>query len=101
MNEDAGLVARLRDASWFNRPNVRRIKMYHVCTMDSPSNVSEVATALCTTAPMSKFTARPLGEIPRWLRCQRPACRQRWPEGCGSTQPDMMSGQKEAAGPES
>lgn len=65
------LVAMLRDASWFDRPDTWSPKQYHV---DAGN-----AIGACTGNPLAEFTAVPAVEVRANMRCQRPGCRVRWP----------------------
>lgn len=66
------VIAMLRDASWFNRPNVRTVKKYHVANGDM---------AACNTVrmPLAEFTALDASEVPEGLRCRRRGCTPNWP----------------------
>lgn len=66
------LVAASRDASWYNRPDVRRTKILHV------TEAEPQMAALCSGAPLDENSAWSLADVPPGLRCRRMACAQYW-----------------------
>lgn len=64
------LMAALRDASWFSRPNVRTPKRWHV--LNAAGNPSCGLVTLLDV-PM------PAADVPDECRCQRAGCKDRWP----------------------
>ena len=74
MSEQRGGSVRmaLRDASWYNRPNTRSPKVYHVLADDLPF------FAVCSGAPLVEETECSVAAVPPGLRCRRRACRSRW-----------------------
>ena len=70
------VMAAQRDAAWYNRPDVRSIKQYHVVKVDGCSFF-----AACDPNRMllSEYSEVPADEAPMRLRCQRSGCRVRWP----------------------
>jgi hypothetical protein len=64
--------AALRDASWFDRPDVRKPKRYHVTD-------GHWFAFCCRWRPLDETTAVELGDVPAGLRCQRRGCRAHWP----------------------
>jgi len=70
----AGVVmAAWRDASWFNHPGTAH--RFHVVAGDW--------MAACNTqwCMLAEFTGQAASEVPGYLRCQRPGCKSRWPQG--------------------
>ncbi|MFV3377370.1 hypothetical protein ACNE9Y_24880 [Pseudomonas sp. NY11226] len=69
MSGDKPLMAALRDASWFARPNVRTPKRWHVLD-DAGKPACGLVTILDDPMPAER--------VPVDCRCQRSGCRQRW-----------------------
>lgn len=69
-------VMALRDASWWDHPDVHSPKVYH-------SVVSPPYAAACngTSMVLAAFTEMPVDAIPIGLRCQRRACKRLWAGG--------------------
>jgi len=68
------LMAALRDASWYDRPNTRSVKVWHV-----------VADAGCRSRCGLRVLADTDGnavpaETIRRPRCRRSGCREAWPK---------------------
>ena len=61
-----------RDASWFNYPDVRRTKTYHVVLDDGAPACNR------TRAVLDETTALPVKDVAIHLRCHRAACLRRW-----------------------
>jgi len=68
----SGEWAATRDASSFDRPNVRSMKVSHV--NDGRGQ------AKCSGAPLDESLKRPLAEVPAQSRCRRRACARHWPQ---------------------
>lgn len=66
---DVPLVAASRDASYYSRPG--RAEVRHIVADN---------WAACGRGPLVEEDAVPVAEVPRGGRCQRPGCRQHWPE---------------------
>jgi hypothetical protein len=64
----------LRDASAYDRPNVRSAKRWHFAKDDATLSACG-RSALATGAAGTRAVA---AVIPETLRCQRAGCRQRW-----------------------
>lgn len=79
------MKAALRDAQWFDHPDVHSVKQYHVAIETGQrvrlSGAPPIYVAACNreTRPLAEFTAVPLGDVPVGLRCQSNGCKQRWP----------------------
>lgn len=78
-------VMALRDASWFNHPDVYSPKVYH-------SVVSPPYAAACngTRMVLVANTEQRVDQVPVSLRCQRRACRKLWE--ADEAAPDPSSG---------
>lgn len=70
-DEQADLWAAPRDASCYDRPNVRSSKRVHVA--------NQYGHASCSGAPLDEATSLALDEVPEHIQCQRAACRKHWP----------------------
>lgn len=66
--------AALRDASWLSRPNTTSVKRYHVFHPTQRTALCGLQAILCVE------NAIDAEEVPQALRCQRPGCKQGWPE---------------------
>lgn len=75
--------ASTRDASFYRRPNVRSVKVYHV--IDKPG-WSACGRMLYETHD-ALTDGRDAAEVPAGLRCQRPGCKTRWPATDGVAPP--------------
>lgn len=72
------LYASTRDASWYKKPDVRTVKVWHIGT--------EMDTAACAPGPgfhsgvviLITFGYLPAEQIFDDLRCRRPGCRVHW-----------------------
>lgn len=64
--------AATRDASWYRRPNVRTVKVYHI--------VTDEGLSACRGSLLVYENAIPAIEAPQGLRCQRAGCKGRWPK---------------------
>lgn len=60
----------LRDAAWYDQPNVNYPSVYHVVIDGHPACNSRALVAEFTTIEASLTSAA--------SRCRRPACRNRW-----------------------
>lgn len=63
--------AATRDASWYNRPDVRKPKKYHILGANELS--------ACGGAILIKENLITADEVPKHARCQRAGCKGRWP----------------------
>lgn len=63
----------LRDASWWNRPDTRSVKVYHHNRGDDA-----LPSAACTGYPLDEQSFAIADEVPLSLRCRRHGCRQLW-----------------------
>lgn len=76
------MMLALRDASWWNRPDVYSPKVYHVV-------ISPPYVAACNSTRMVLATCseQPVDAVPIGLRCQHAACKSRWERAAlGSTE---------------
>lgn len=64
------VMAALRDANWYARPNTRTPKRYHVVAQDDRPACG---------APMLLCEPIEAERVDVILRCQRPGCKGRWP----------------------
>jgi hypothetical protein len=64
-------VAATRDASWYDRPDVHKVKRYHVW--------GENDMSACGRSILTELSTRTLDDVPAILRCQGRGCRERWP----------------------
>lgn len=64
------LMAALRDASWFNRPNTRTPKRWHV--------LNAAGNPACGLVTMLDDPIL-ADSVPIECRCQRAGCKGRWP----------------------
>lgn len=71
------LLAALRDASWHYTPGTAW--KYHVI-VDEYAACSRPRSDGWPRMTLAEFTERFAVDVPDGLRCQRPGCRQRWPE---------------------
>jgi hypothetical protein len=62
-----------RDASWFNHPDVRSIKVYHL-----PKDHSHFLPCCGLATLLDEDSAVDVKNVPKDLRCQRSGCKQRW-----------------------
>lgn len=62
----------LRDASWYNRPNTRSIKVYHVVVEDY------VPACNTTRVLLDEHSETSVAGAHYGLRCRRRACRKLW-----------------------
>lgn len=75
-------VAAPRDATAYDRPNVRQPKVIHVAQPAEPSSVTGCLTLLasCSGALLDDNSMyHSLAEVPEHIRCRRRACAKRWP----------------------
>lgn len=71
-------AAACRDASWYNRPDVRTVKVFHIATVSD--------TAACNPGPEFQRSTpldpngyyRTPADVYDDLRCRRPGCRVHW-----------------------
>lgn len=77
----ARLVAALRDASSYDRPNVRGPKRVHVAEFDGPSvNGCVTLLARCSGVLLDESGMyHSLDKVPTHVRCRRRGCVNRWP----------------------
>lgn len=68
------VMAELRDASWYSRPDTRAPKRYHVM-MDDGRPACGGAMFLVEPVPAER--------VPEPSRCKRPGCISRWPSPAG------------------
>ena len=66
----AGDVAARRDASWYDRPNVGRLKVIRVGARNGWSR--------CGRSVLDTTNRITLEEVPEPQRCRRSGCRERW-----------------------
>lgn len=64
-----------RDASWYNRPDVRSVKALHVAGRSG----REGYYSRCGRSVLDHTLTFTLDEVPPGLRCQSNGCRQAWP----------------------
>lgn len=72
------LLAGTRDASWYDRPDVRTVKAFHIAT--------DIDTAACAPGPehhsgvvqLADFTYERAENVYDDLRCRRPGCKRHW-----------------------
>lgn len=62
--------AALRDAGWYNRPDVYKLKVLHVANQNM--------FACCSGVPLDEKSAQKLDDVPPALRCCRRACAKHW-----------------------
>lgn len=62
-------IAATRDASWYNYPDTRTPKKYHIATADG--------MAACSGAQLSD-NVQPAEQVPEIQRCKRPGCKALW-----------------------
>lgn len=77
----ARLVAASRDASSYNRPNVRSPKRVHVANEVVEGRTPRpFLSARCSGAILDEFGMyADLADVPERARCQRRACARHWP----------------------
>lgn len=63
--------AAVRDASWWDRPNVRSPKKLHV-------NNGDWMASCDSRIPLDESTASALSNVPLRLRCRRRGCAEHW-----------------------
>lgn len=79
MQPDPQAFAALRDASWYDRPNVRSLKLLHMAHVEIADSGSRFMYAACNGMPLDEASVWAAHEVPPGLRCGRPGCRVRWP----------------------
>lgn len=74
--------AALRDASWFNRPSTDKPVRYHIVRDEVHAGESACGLAVDYQGPHDATDPQvDAASVPKNLRCMRPACRSRWPDG--------------------
>jgi len=71
--------AATRDASWYDRPNVRSDKQVHV----SGRIVPEGTMSRCGRSLLDDGLMWAPEGVPEHVRCRSNGCRQAWPTGTG------------------
>jgi len=69
--------AATRDASWYERPNVRSSKHVHVAGRMAPRG--EGFMSRCGRSVLDENSAWRPADVPTGLRCRSNGCRQAWP----------------------
>ena len=70
------VYAATRDASWYNRPDTRKIKVFHIATEDDTAACAPGPVTL--SVPLAEGSYRLAREIFDDLRCRRPGCARHW-----------------------
>lgn len=71
--------AATRDASWYNRPNVRSNKVVHM----SGRTVREGVMSKCGRSILDDGLTWIPEDVPEHIRCRGNGCRQAWPTNGG------------------
>lgn len=73
------LMAGTRDASWWNHPDVTKVKVLHVAIIGGRGG--NIWTACCDPRiPLVENHSWRAADVPEGLRCRRSGCRVRWPQ---------------------
>lgn len=72
------LVAGTRDASWYNRPDVRSVKAHHIATDEDSGACAPGPVFNSGTIALNDFTYGPAADVYDDLRCRRPGCKKHW-----------------------
>ena len=70
--------AATRDASWYDRPDTRKVKVFHIATDAETAACKPGPAHVYTTVPLYDGTYTPAHEVYDDLRCRRPGCLRHW-----------------------
>lgn len=72
------LVAGTRDASWYDRPDVRTVKAFHIATVANTPACAPGPDFHSGVVALCDFTYERAENVYDDLRCRRPGCKVHW-----------------------